>query len=123
MVKTTLPWPQPIASHRAVTDEVSWSVDANSVFKLKCGLTSCEYELIPYQFLSKNVDLHEENSQNTQLDTSTEECPRAQHDEDLFSSCFNGITMATTIYDDAIAQGAKNQQQIGSSMLFGRMLV
>ena len=106
VVTTTLPWPQPIASYKVATEDVSCYVIADSVFRLKCGRTDCDYELIPYQFLPSTTEIRGHNNDGAQLETSVEEFPGAQQNADLYSSCLNAITMTTTTYDNNIAQNS-----------------
>lgn len=117
-MSTPLPWPQPIPSYKTATDDVSCYVRANSVFKLKCGWTDSQYELIAYQFLPKNTEIRG-RIEETQLENSNEVYPRAQQDDDFFSSCLNGTNIPMTKGDRE--HDTKIPRETG--IVSGRMLV
>lgn len=115
-VSYPLPWPQPFAVYKTAADVISYQIKANSVFKLKCGRTDCEYELKAYQFIASNADHHGIN-EGTQLENSTEIYPHLQQNDDFFSSPFNGIAMATATGDVSRVQDPQ------TGKISGRMLV
>lgn len=119
-MSTPLLWPQPTASYKTTTDDLSCYVRANSAFKLRCGWTDCEYELIAYQFIPGNTEIRD-RTEETGLENSTDVYPRAQQDEDLFSSCFNGTILATTTEDSGRAKDTTKSRETG--IISGRMLV